>query len=96
MRSDIISAFGTAATYKDDMRTVQNAIFSVVNEIKENIANGKEKPIDDLKTTVTMGGVAWGFKDILETSALIRNSFDGVDRTITMDYIRPPRKLIKA
>lgn len=87
MRADIVSAFSTATTYKDDMLMVQNAILSVVNEIKENIANGKENPAENLKTTITIGGVEWGFKDILETSSLIRNSFDGVDRTISMDYI---------
>lgn len=87
MTSDIVSVFGTAATYKEDMGVVQRAIFSVIDEMKENIANGMENPAENLKTTVTIGGVEWGFKDILDTSALTRNSFDDIDRTITMDYI---------
>lgn len=85
--SNIVSVFGTAATYKEDMGTVQRAIFSAIDEMKENIANGKENPIENLKTAVTIGGVEWNFKDILNISALMINSFDGIDRTITMDYI---------
>lgn len=87
MTSDIMSVFGTAATYKEDMGTVQRAIFSAIDEMKENIANGKENPIENLKTAVTIGGVEWNFKDIMNISALMINSFDGIDRTITMDYI---------
>lgn len=87
MTSDIVSVFGTAATYKEDMGTVQRAIFSAIDEMKENMANGKEVSCEDLKTAVTIGGVEWSFKDILNTSAFTRNSFDEIDRTITMDYI---------
>lgn len=87
MTFDIVSVFGTAATYKKDAGTVQRAIFSAIDEMKENIANGKENPYEDLKTSVRIGGVEWNFKDILNTSALTRNSFDDIDRTITMDYI---------
>lgn len=87
MKADVVAAFGTAATYKQDKAAIEKAIFSAIDEMKENIANGKKNPAENLKTTVNMGGVEWGIKDILETSALIRSSFDGIDRTITMDYI---------
>lgn len=87
MTADIVSNFGTASTYKSDLAYVRSSINSIVDEIRHNIENGKENPTEALNTKITIGGVEWGFKDLLDTSVLIRNSFDGIDRTITMDYI---------
>ena len=87
MAVDIVSNFSTASTYKSDLANVRSSIDAVVEEMRENIKNGSENPTENLKTKINIGGVEWGFKDLLDTSVLIRNSFDGIDRTITMDYI---------
>ncbi len=87
MTADIVSNFGSASTYKNDLTYVRRSINSIIEEMRENIKNGSVNPAENLKTKIKIGGVEWGFKDLLDTSVLIRNSFDGIDRTITMDYI---------
>ncbi len=87
MTAEIVSNFSTASTYKSDLAYVRSSINSIVDEIRHNIEKGKDNFTESLNTKITIGGVEWGFKDLLDTSVLIRNSFDGVDRTITMDYI---------
>lgn len=87
MAVDIVSNFSTASTYKSDLAHVRSGIDAAIEEMRENIKNGSENPTENLKTKINIGGIEWGFKDLLDTSVLIRNSFDGIDRTITMDYI---------
>ncbi len=87
MAVDIISNFSTASTYKSDLAHVRSSINAAVKEMRENIKSGSENPTENLRTKITIGGVEWGVKELVDTSSLIRNSFDGIDRTITMDYI---------
>lgn len=88
MVTDIITTFSTASTYKTDIANVRNGINAFIEEIRQNIADGKENPTDDLQTQITIGGVDWKFTDLLKTSVLMKRSFDGIDRVITMDYIQ--------
>ena len=84
---DIVSNFSTSSTYKSDFSHVSNQINAVIEEIRQNIAEGKENPTENLQTKFTIGGVDWEFTDLLKTSVLMRRSFDGIDRNLTMDYI---------
>ena len=88
MAMEIVSNFSTASTYTSDLAHVRNGINAVIEEIRQNIAEGKENPTENLQTKFTVGGVDWEFTDLLKTSMLIRRSFDGIDRVITMDYIQ--------
>lgn len=87
MTSDIQSAFSTADTYKEDRGIIQRAIFSIEEEIKNNIAQGKENPTGDLQTTLTIGGEVWKLTDVLKTAQMMSGSFDEIDHTVSMDYI---------
>ena len=88
MAMEIIYNFSTASTYKSDLAHVRTNMYAVIEEISRNIEAGKEDPTENLKTKFTIGGVDWEFTDLLKTSVLMRRSFDGIDRVITMDYIQ--------
>lgn len=87
MAMEIIYNFSTASTYTSDLAHIRNGINAVIEEIRQNIAEGKDNPTENLQTTFTIGGVDCEFTDLLKTSVLMRRSFDGIDRIITMDYI---------
>lgn len=87
MAADIVSCFSTAETYTSDLAHVRTNMYAVIEEIRQNIEAGKKDPTENLQTKFTLGGVDWDFTDLLKTSVLMRRSFDGIDRNLTMDYI---------
>ena len=86
IRADIVSYFSTASSRKDDEKAIVNAYKSLLNEIRQNIADGKENPADGLKTTVTVNGTEWNFAELLKTIDKMNESFAYFDRKGNLDY----------
>lgn len=86
IRADIISYFSTASSREDDEKAIVNAYKSLLKEIKQNIADGKENPDNDLKTTVTVNGTEWNFAELLKTIDKLNESFAYFDCKGNLDY----------
>ena len=86
IRADIISYFSTASSRTDDEKAIVNAYKSLLNEIRQNVADGKENPADGLKTTVTVNGTEWNFAELLKTVDKMNESFAYFDRKGNLDY----------
>ncbi|MDE7281405.1 MAG: hypothetical protein K2N36_06665, partial [Ruminiclostridium sp.] len=65
--SDITAYFGSVSSFNEDQNAINTAISSTIDEIMENIANGKADPIADLQTKVTVNGTEWSFTDLINT-----------------------------
>lgn len=86
IRADIVSYFSTASSRENDEKSIVNAYKSLLKEIKQNIADGKEDPADGLKTTVTVNGTEWNFAELLKTVDKMNESFAYFDRKGNLDY----------
>lgn len=86
IRADIVSYFSTASSRENDEKSIVNAYKSFLKEINQNIADGKENPTADLKTTVTVNGTEWNFADLIKTVDKMNESFAYFDRKGNLDY----------
>lgn len=84
--SDITAYFGSVSSYNEDQNAINIAISSLIDEIEENIANGKADPTADLKTKVTVNGTEWSFTDLINTVEKINKSFEYFDYKGNLDY----------
>ena len=65
LTSDILSFFGTAATESRDAAYIKERLNAVIEEVRQNIAAGKENPTENLQTKFTMNGADWTLSDLL-------------------------------
>lgn len=86
LKSDIASYFSTASLHPGDGLAVTHAYQSALKEIEQNIAEGKENPTADLKTTVTINGTKWNFTDLVNTVEKLNKSFSYFDGKVNLDY----------
>lgn len=86
IRNDILSYFSTASSCADDTKAISLAYNNALKEIKQNIADGKENPVDGLKTTVTVNGTTWNFSELLKTVDKMNESFAYFDLKGNLDY----------
>lgn len=86
LKSDIASYFSTASSRPGDGLAVTHAYQSALKEIEQNIAEGKENPTADLKTTVTINGTKWNFTDLVNTVEKLNKSFSYFDGKVNLDY----------
>lgn len=93
---DIMKYFSTAASTVSDKAYIKECINAIVEEIRQNIAEGKENPTENLQTKFTLKGADWtlsdlmGAVDVLEKacSAQSTSIYDNftIDNTVRMNY----------
>lgn len=86
LKSDIASYFSTASSRSSDSLAVTHAYQNAMKEIEGNIAEGKENPLANLKTTVKINGVDWNFADLVNTVEKLNKSFEYFDSKVNLDY----------
>ncbi|MCM1061680.1 MAG: hypothetical protein NC452_15530 [Eubacterium sp.] len=86
IKADITSYFSTASSRKSDEHAILQAYKSALDEISQNIADGKSDPTSDLKTTVTINGTEWNFAELLNTVEKMNKSFEYFDTKGNLDY----------
>ena len=94
--ADIRSFFSTVDTSLDDRNYIKECLEAVIEEIRQNIAEGKENPTEDLQTKITLNGVDWSISDLagavqalktacFSSSTAVTDNFT-IENTIVMDY----------
>ena len=96
LTSDITKYFSTADSRVSDKAYLKERINAVIEEIRQNIAAGKENPTENLQTKFTLNGADWtlsdllGAVDVLEKacSAQSTSIYDNftIDNTVRMNY----------
>lgn len=86
LKSDIASYFSTASSRDGDRFAVTHAYQDALKEIEQNIAEGKENPTADLKTTLTINGTNWNFAELVNTVEKLNKSFEYFDSKVNLDY----------
>lgn len=86
IKADITSYFSTASSRKSDEHAILQAYKSALDEISQNITDGKSDPTSDLKTTVTINGTEWNFAELLNTVEKLNKSFEYFDTKGNLDY----------
>ena len=96
LTSDILSFFGTAATESGDAAYIKERLNAVIEEVRQNIAAGKENPTENLQTKFTLNGADWTLSDLLGAvdalqkacsaqSTAVTDNFT-IDNTVRMNY----------
>ena len=94
--SDIISFFSTVDTSLSDRTYIKECLEAAIEEIRQNIAEGKEAPAENLQTRITLNGTEWSFSDLagavealktacFSSSTAVTDNFT-IENTIVMDY----------
>ena len=94
--SDIVSFFSTADTSAIDRRRIEECLEAAIEEIRQNIADGKENPTENFQTRITLNGTDWSFSDLagavealkkacFASSTAVTDNFT-IENTIVMDY----------
>lgn len=86
LKSDIASYFSTASSRDGDRFAITHAYENALKEIRQNIAEGKENPAADLKTTLTINGTTWNFAELINTVEKLNKSFEYFDSKVNLDY----------
>lgn len=96
LTSDITKYFSTADSRVSDKAYIKERINAIIEEIRQNIAEGKENPTENLQTKFTLKGADWtlsellGAADVLEKacSAQSTSIYDNftIDNTVRMNY----------
>lgn len=96
LTSDITKYFSTADSRVSDKAYIKERLNAVIEEIRQNIAAGKENPTENLQTKFTLNGADWtlsdllGAVDVLEKacsaqSTSVSDNFT-IDNTVRMNY----------
>ena len=94
--ADIRSFFSTVDTSLDDRNYIKECLEAAIEEIRQNIAEGKENPAEDLQTKITLNGVDWSISDLagavqalktacFSSSTAVTDNYT-IENTVVMDY----------